>query len=406
MHSKWLSRYEYLEIKANNSIGGIFTLWDPQKIGILDMEASRNYLSLIIQPPGDKESYMITNVYGPQKLEDKLKILTSLEELRERYPNIPWILVGDFNMIKSLTEKKGGTRTLGRDSIAFQNFINNMRLVDAETINGTFTWNNKRGGASQVTSKLDRFMISEDLFLRDPDMSILILPFGGSNHWPVQLEATFMGTPRNKPSRFEKVCLSHPDFTNNIDKWWTEELPFQGTKMFMLQQRLKHIKVRLKDWNKKQYGKRIFSRDKILKLKYSQGKELVTHKEMESILVQHFLSITNEPLLDRSQFINKFTRYIPKLVTREDNHNLNRPVSEYEVNEVINEMQNGKAPGPDGFNVEFFKSCWKTVKQDILEVVEDSRRSRSVLKALNASFITLIPKQEKAITLDRFRPIA
>lgn len=133
--------------------------WDPQKLGILNAEASRNYLSLVIRPLGDKEIYMITNVYGPQKLVDKLKLLTSLEELRKRYPDMPWILAGDFNMIKSLTEKKGGTRILGRNSTVFQNFLNNMGLVDTETINGTFTWNNKTGGASLVASKLDRFLI-------------------------------------------------------------------------------------------------------------------------------------------------------------------------------------------------------------------------------------------------------
>ena len=69
-------------------------------------------------------------------------------------------------------------------------------------------------------------------------------------------------------------------------------------------------------------------------------------------------------------------------------------------------MQNGKALGPDGFNVDFFKACWEIVKQDIIEVVEDSRRSKTVLRALSASFIALIPKQEKAMTPDRFRSIA
>jgi len=137
---------------------------------------------MVIQPLGDKKIYMLTNVYGHQKLEDKLRLLTSLEKLRERHPVMPWILGGDFNMIRSLTEKKSGTRTLGRDSIAFQNFLIDMRLVDTETINGTFTWNNKRGGASQVASKLDRFIISEDLHLISLDMSALILPFGGLDH--------------------------------------------------------------------------------------------------------------------------------------------------------------------------------------------------------------------------------
>ena len=127
---------------------------------------------------------------------------------------------------------------------------------------------------------------------------------------------------------------------------------------------------------------------------------------MELVLVQHFFNIAEEPLEDRSRFIDHFTQYIPKVVTREDNHNLNRPVSEEEVSEVINEMQSGKAPGPNGFNVDFFKAYWETVKQDILEVVEDSRISNKVLKALNASFIALIPKKENAMTPDGFRPIA
>eukprot|EP00253_Pinus_taeda_P004033 PITA_04033 len=413
IHNKWLRKYEYLEVKANKSAGGILMLWNPHKLGILDAEASRNYLLLVIQPLGDRETYMITNVYGPQKLEDKLKLLTTLEELRERYPDMPWILAGDFNMIKSRREKKGDTITLGTDSITFQNFINKMRLVDFETIKCTFTWNNKRGGASQVSSKLDRFIILEDLLLTGLDMSNIILPFGGSDHWPIQLEAAFMGTPRNTPFRFENVWLSHPEFTSNIDKWCMEDFPIQGTKMFMMQQISKHIKSRLKDWNKKEFDgfteerktqaeslkkewedrciqEEIFWRkksrvqwiregekntkffhkstldhrghNKISKLKYFQWKELVSHKEMESILVQHFLSIAKEPLLDRPQFINNFTKYIPKLVTREDNHNLNRPMSEYEVSEVINEMKNGNFFGLDGFSVDFFKAFWKTIK--------------------------------------------
>eukprot|EP00253_Pinus_taeda_P035979 PITA_35979 len=137
----------------------------------------------------------------------------------------------------------------------------------------------------------------------------------------------------------------------------------------------------------------------------TQEKQLNTHKQIESALVQHFQSIAEEPLIDISQFINNFTKYIPKLVTREDNYNLNRPVTEEEVSEVIKEMKNGKTPGPNGFNIDFFKSYWEIVKQDILDVVEDSRKSKTVLRALNASFITLIPKQQKAMTPDKFRPI-
>jgi len=60
--------------------------------------------------------------------------------------------------------------------------MNNMGLLDTKTTNGIFTWNNKIGGASQVASKLDRFIILEELLIKGLDMSVLILPFGGSDH--------------------------------------------------------------------------------------------------------------------------------------------------------------------------------------------------------------------------------
>jgi len=137
-------------------------------------------------------------------------------------------------MIKSLTEKKGGTGVLGKDSMAFQTFIDEMKLVDIEMHNDIFTWNNKRGGESQVASKLDRFIILEDLMLNDKEMIAIVLPFGGPNHSLIQLEVQGIGTPRNIPFLFENISLSQPDFISNIGKWWLEDLNVQGTRMFLL----------------------------------------------------------------------------------------------------------------------------------------------------------------------------
>ena len=44
--------------------------------------------------------------------------------------------------------------------------------------------------------------------------------------------------------------------------------------------------------------------------------------------------------------------------------------------------------------------------RDIWEIFEESRRNRNVYPALNATFITLIPKQENSDTPVGFRPIA
>jgi len=96
--------------------------------------------------------------------------------------------------------------------------------------------------------------------------------------------------------------------------------------------------------------------NKISSIKDEGGNLLNSLEEIEAVLVQHFHDIAQETCSDREQSIRVISKHIPKLVTREDNFNLNRPVSEEEVSEVLKEMQNGKAPGLDGFNVDFFKA--------------------------------------------------
>eukprot|EP00253_Pinus_taeda_P007713 PITA_07713 len=199
---------------------------------------------------------------------------------------------------------------------------------------------------------------------------------------------------RNRPFIFENIWLSHPDFANNIAIWWAEELSIQGTSMFLPQKKLKHIKLKLKEWNKKEFGN-IFERKK-----YVEGK----FQEVNQTLIRE--GFDKESYLDREQSIRVISRHIPKLVSNEDNFNLNRPVSEDEISEVLKEMQNSNASGPDGFNVDYFNACWNIVKQDVLNVMEDSRRNKTIMKALNTTFIALIPKQDSTLIPDRFRPIS
>ena len=77
-----------------------------------------------------------------------------------------------------------------------------------------------------------------------------------------------------------------------------------------------------------------------------------------------------------------------------------------EVEEVVRSMPNDKAPRPDGFIINFYKACRSIVKKEVWGVVEDSRRSGTILKSINSTFIALIPKVEEANQPDKFRPIS
>ena len=95
--------------------------------------------------------------------------------------------------------------------------------------------------------------------------------------------------------------------------------------------------------------------NKITKLKDEQGTSFQSHQEIASILRNHFSLIATEPDIDKREAINEVITLIPKLITEEKNKSLNRLVTLQEVEEAVKEMASGKALGPDGFTVEFFK---------------------------------------------------
>ena len=69
-------------------------------------------------------------------------------------------------------------------------------------------------------------------------------------------------------------------------------------------------------------------------------------------------------------------------------------------------MKEGTSPGPDSFTVNFFHHFWEMVKLDVWKIVEKSRVSGRILPALNATFLTLIPKCEGDESPNKFRTIS
>jgi hypothetical protein len=131
-------------IGGHQMAGGILTLWNLQVLSLIAVEATRHTLMIHMQIIGNTEVILCTNVYGPQVSEEKRGMIRDLGDLKTRSNNLQWILVGDFNIITSLAEKKRGTRRLDRDVEEFSKFIDTTEMVDLKMYNGQFTWNNKR----------------------------------------------------------------------------------------------------------------------------------------------------------------------------------------------------------------------------------------------------------------------
>ena len=65
-----------------------------------------------------------------------------------------------------------------------------------------------------------------------------------------------------------------------------------------------------------------------------------------------------------------------------------------ELEEALNQMALGKAPGPDGFTSNFFHYFWDLIKDEVFEIISEYRDKKGVLKDFNATLLTLIPKEE------------
>ena len=84
---------------------------------------------------------------------------------------------------------------------------------------------------------------------------------------------------------------------------------------------------------------------------------------------------------------------------------LTKPFTHEEIDKVVQEMPPDRAPGPDGFNGCFLKSCWHIIKHDFYTLCADFYDGKLYLKSLNSGFITLIPKTYSPETANDYRPI-
>ena len=84
---------------------------------------------------------------------------------------------------------------------------------------------------------------------------------------------------------------------------------------------------------------------------------------------------------------------------------LSEPFSTAEIDAVVKEMPIGRAPGPDGFNGCFLKTCWPIIKEDFYKMCQDFHDGNLDIGCISDGFITLIPKSSSPETANDYRPI-
>ena len=77
-----------------------------------------------------------------------------------------------------------------------------------------------------------------------------------------------------------------------------------------------------------------------------------------------------------------------------------------EVKDALFSIDSSKTPGPDGFGAGFFKHYWDVIKTDFYHCITEFFVNGKLLKQINHTFITLIPKRDNPFETSHYRPIS
>ena len=140
---QWIRLNLRMDRCITNSEGSIWVFY-PNSLVCDHLGESSQHLSLNIQSPMVDGPMVFSFVHAKCNEQDRRSLWSML--LLDNPIDAPWFLVGDFNVIVSEEEKRGGLPFRLGEGLDFICFMASARVRDAGFSGSKFTWCNNRGG--------------------------------------------------------------------------------------------------------------------------------------------------------------------------------------------------------------------------------------------------------------------
>ncbi|KAJ3584980.1 hypothetical protein NHX12_013703 [Muraenolepis orangiensis] len=111
------------------------------------------------------------------------------------------------------------------------------------------------------------------------------------------------------------------------------------------------------------------------------GQILSESTDIRRHAVGFYSSLFQSELGEEQGVSHGFYKGLPK-VEQESSEELEADVSLDELHTALQSMENGKAPGIDGLPVEFYKTMWSVMGEDLLMVLRDTSEYKLLSKVL------------------------
>ncbi|GJY26444.1 RNA-directed DNA polymerase, eukaryota, reverse transcriptase zinc-binding domain protein, partial [Tanacetum coccineum] len=120
--------------------------------------------------------------------------------------------------------------------------------------------------------------------------------------------------------------------------------------------------------------------------------------------VKHFENFLGQAVL--VQHLDSLGNIFTKTLTNEEADAMVKDVSEQEIKTTMFSIDDCKASGPDGYTTCFKKKAWSVIGSDVCLAVKEFFKSGKLLKEVNSTLVSLIPKVHHPKLVTEFRPIA
>ncbi|GLT50971.1 hypothetical protein SLA2020_244230 [Shorea laevis] len=127
-----------------------------------------------------------------------------------------------------------------------------MEVCDLQFSGAFFTWCNKQGENDRLWCKLDRVMANSTWVSAFPNTSVVFLNPQSSDHSPSLVTVDVLLNDKPRPFRFYNAWSKDENFLDLVRETWS--LDIQGCPMFVVVQKLKLVKQKLKQLHKNRYG--------------------------------------------------------------------------------------------------------------------------------------------------------
>ena len=153
--------------------------------------------------------------------------------------------------------------------------------------------------------------------------------------------------------------------------------------------------------------KRNYNKKTIRELRLEDESTTINDKQILDQIEVYFRDLYTSAKTFSQEEYDEFTQHlqIPKL-SDDDRDNLEGPLSYDECKNVLESFQNDKAPGEDGFTVEFYKFFYDLLGENLLACLNEAYEKNELTISQRRGIITLLPKEDGSLLdLHNWRPI-